>query len=179
MQLPEYQTMMQILRDKRIELGLSLIEVADDVDLSDSQLNRMELARTNGSYQNVQRVWQVLEERESASQEPAESMMVEDITWAYKGEARSEVARKLTSNDFSQLPVRSCDEAIGFVTDFDLMEHPDSEAPIEEIMGKSSITVQPTDSRELVKAILEEGYPAVLVEEDSEYKGIITRFDLI
>ncbi|WP_255151770.1 CBS domain-containing protein [Halorarius halobius] len=179
MQIPEYDTTMQILRDKRIELELSLFEVANEVNLSDSQLNRMELAQTNGSYRNVQRVWQVLQEHDTASQESAESLMVEDIEWAYKGETRADVVSKLTGNDFSQLPVMDEGEAIGFVTDFDLMEHPDPKTPVEDMMGMSAISVEPTDSRELVKAILEEGYPSVLVEDNDGYCGLITQFDLL
>lgn len=170
---------MQILRDKRTDLGLSLFEVAEDVGLSDSQLNRMEHGTTNGSYRNVQRVWQVLQEQEAAAKEPAESVMVEDILWAYEGETRADVAEKLTENDFSQVPVKDDGDAIGFVTDFDLMEHTDPEAPVEDLVRKSAISVEPTDSRKLVKTILEEGYPAVLVREGSQYEGIITKFDLL
>jgi len=168
----------ELLDEKMSEVGISYTGMADEIGVDPSTVSR---SLQNGStkYRHYHTMWEVIREREDPPQPSAESLMVGEMTWTHASETRAEAADKMQDNDFSQLPVKADGEAVGWVTDFSLMENPVPDRPVAEMVGKSMITVGPNDTQELVKSILEEGYPAVLVEESSEYKGIVTRFDLL
>jgi len=179
MQLVDESVLQTILTDKIDDLPNGQVDVASQLDLDASTINRSLNGEIRTPYTRYRAIWKVLKGREEARQESVKSLTVEEITWAHALETRTEAADKMQDNDFSQLPVKADGEAVGWVTDFNLMENSDPDRPVSEIGGKSMITVSPNDSRELIEVILEEGYPAVLVEDDGEYEGIITRFDLL
>lgn len=179
MKLVDEQNFREIIRDRLSEQEMNQVELAEEFGVDPGTISRNLSGATETPYSRYYQIWRILEQRKEQSQEPASSLMTDNIEWVDADDIREVAAEKMTQNDFSQLPVRSGDKAIGWVTDFDLMEHPDSQTVVGDMVGRSMITVHPTDSRELVKSILEEGYPAVLVEEDGYLSGIITKFDLL
>ncbi len=90
----------------------------------------------------------------------------------------------LTSNNVSQLPVLFEGECVGSLTDGELMssviEDPELlDRPVESIMGAPFPVVDSLMEAEGVAQLLTRKNSAVLVREDGEIGGILTRYDLI
>jgi predicted transcriptional regulator len=179
MVLPPEETLRTTLLDKIDEYDVGRVDIAKELNIDSATVTRNLNGDVNTSYSRFQEISQYIRKHENARQKPAKDVMIGDIVWAYEGEERDEIVEKMQENQFSQLPVESEGTAIGWVTDFSLMENPESTTQVSKMIQRSMISVEPQDSVSLIKAILEEGYPAVLVKQDSEYLGIITRFDLL
>jgi predicted transcriptional regulator len=179
MKFPSEASVRRCLSDRIDESQLTQKEIAGRIGLDASQLSRVLNGTHPIKYQHVYSIWNELERESEARQEPAESLMVKDIRWLEANETREDGKRIMQEENFSQLPVREDGEAVGWVTDLALMENPNPDESAIDLISRSMITVEPSDSRQVIIPILEEGYPAVLVEEGSEYLGLLTRFDLL
>lgn len=179
MEIPPYSVITDMIHQKMNELRINQVQLAEDLDFSSAQLSRIINEETNPSYSKVSQIWQLLKSREARQKVPVKELMQPDITWVQKSERRQDAVDKMTKNDFSQLPVQESGEAIGIITDFDLMRHQDHELMISDIVHRNVIEIGPEDSRELAISILEEDHSAILVRESNSYEGIISKFDLL
>lgn len=181
MELPEYETLMQMVRDKLNEVGRNQQELAEALGVNAGTLSRYFAGETEAPYEKLRAMYEVLREWEEQHRQPATELMTEGFTSTTLGETRREAADKMLDGDFSQLPVREMEEGdvVGIVTDTDLMGVHNDEKPIEEIEFHHVIEVARDTDRRLIEKILEEGHPAVLVVDNGTPEGIITRADLL
>ena len=91
---------------------------------------------------------------------------------------------QITTHGVSQLPVVMEGECVGSVTESELMalviENPDRlEEPVEEVMEAPFPVVDSHVDAEEVTHLLTRKNAAVLVREDGDLQGILTRFDVV
>jgi predicted transcriptional regulator len=180
MDLIEYEDLMRRLREKRQEVGLQQKAVAHEVGIDPGFLSKMERHFDDANYRTVYRVWGVIEREASSDDETAGELKASPIVWAETDETHREVRGRMREGKFSQLPVRDeSGEHVGRITESILMANDDTEQPIEELMADRLIEVPHHMGREAVRGILGDDEPAVLVTEDSEPVGIVTKTDLM
>lgn len=119
-----------------------------------------------------------MKERKDEGEKTAEELMNKPIIWASAGEKCSQVSERMQDYAYSQLPVRENLESVGSVSVEDLIGVEDSDVEVRKVMGDSLPEVEPGTSRKEVAEILKDE-SAILVNEDGDYIGIITKSDLI
>lgn len=181
MELPEYRTLTQMIHAKLSEVGRNQKDLAEAIDVNAGTLSRYFAGEATASYENLRAMYEVLREWENEQRQPATELMTDGFTSTTLSETRREAADKMLEGDFSQLPVREMEEGevVGVVTDTDLMGVQNDVKPIEEIEFHHVIEVARDTDRRLIETILEEGHPAVLVDDGGTPEGIITRADLL
>lgn len=181
MDLQKYETLTEMMIDKLNRVGRNKVELAREVDVDPSTLNRNLSGETVAPYPRLKAMWDLLKRWESEQTQPAEELMITEFTSTHLTETRREAADKMIEGDFSQLPVREHKdgEVVGIVTDADLMKVHDDERAISEIDYHHLIRVERDTSRQLVEEILDEGHSAVLVVDNGSPVGFITKYDLL
>jgi predicted transcriptional regulator len=193
--LPTLENLAGWIRQTRKELGLTQTEVGEEAHLSPSQLSRLESAQGNPSYEAVYRVYDVLN---SKLEEPDAGELLrwkrqsigEELSFEYvtPDDTCEEVSRLMEKYEISQLPVVENGEAVGSITETDLMEAKGNleEVSVGEVSGEPFPGVSEEAGVASIRSLLR-AYPAVLIKatdkekEDTvvgRYAGILTRADL-
>lgn len=180
MDLIEYEDLMRRLREKRKEVGLQQKEVAHRADIDPSWLNKMENHGEPALYPTVYRVWEIIKQEESSEKETAGELKASPIKWAKTDQTHRDVRYKMRDERLSQLPVEDeSGDHVGRITESHLMTNDDKEQPIRELIGPQLIEVPHHMGREALAEILMDDEPAVLVTEDGDHVGIVTKTDLM
>lgn len=90
---------------------------------------------------------------------------------------------RMRSSDLAQLPVIDGGRLVGLIDESDLLLHVTTEparfqAPVSDTMTAQLQTLAPASSMQELRAILDRGLTAVVLDQDRFY-GLITRFDLL
>lgn len=165
------------------DLDRSPVDFDDRIDVDSTTIHRNLYGDTKAPYHRLKQILDILNEWENNQTQPAKELMIDEskITYAYLDDTRKEAAGEMLDDDLSQLPVKNSNDGqvVGMLTDSDLMKEHDDETAIADIDYNEAIRVEPNTSRRLVEEILDEGYSAVLVTEEGEVKGMITKYDLL
>lgn len=174
------------IKRKRKEVGLTQQELAKMSGVSQSQIAKIEGQKTRRtpSYRTVEKITGALSRAETDRSKAGEIMSspVKDVGPKDK---MKDAVKTMLKNGFSQLPVVSEGRPVGSISEtrvFKLREEHEAEEVremgVSEVMEPSFPTVnlqEPVDSvRELLR-----NNRAVLVEKNSEIKGIVDRADFL
>lgn len=181
MELPKKETLTDMIQAELDKVGKNQVELAHEIGIDPSTLNRHINEKTNTSYERMREIQEVLQEWKSERRQPAAELMTEGFTSTTLSETRREAAAKMQDGAFSQLPVRETKEGevVGIVTDTDLMKIHDDGTLIDDVEFQHIIKVDKDTDRRLIEEILDQRHPAVLVVDDGSPVGIITRADLL
>ena len=172
------------IRKRRISLGLSLGELARAVGRSDATISRIERGQIRPSYDLVQKILSYLEERESRASPPlrARDVMKREVTTVDGISLVGEAARMMEKGGFSQLPVLEGGRVSGAVSESTLLralaEPEGRRVRVRDVQEEAYPQVGENFPADLLASILTR-YPAVLVLDRGELRGIVTRIDLI
>ena len=172
------------IRKRRTTLGLSLGELARAVGRSDATISRIERGQIRPSYELVQRILSHLEELETRAAPPLRSgdVMKPDVTTVDGISLVGEAARVMEKGGFSQLPVVEAGRVTGAVSESSLLRalaQPNGRrVRVRDVQEEPYPQVGENFPADLLASILTR-YPAVLVLQRGELRGIVTRIDLI
>ncbi|MCI4367847.1 MAG: CBS domain-containing protein [Thermoplasmata archaeon] len=172
------------LRKRRLALGIPLAELAAAVGRSDATLSRIERGQIRPSYELVERILHVLEQREgiAAPALRASNLMNPTVVSLDGGLALSEAARRLEQHGFSQAPVLDGGKITGSISESELLRtlaHPGERAvKVRDVQEPSYPQVDVGFPAELLAPLLTR-YAAVLVSRGGELQAIVTKTDLI
>lgn len=177
--IPDYEMIAEMQHEKLNQLRKNRLDLAEKIDIGESQISRYFNKKTNIKYHTVKQINNVLRNWEEQQRKPARELMMDgEIEWATPEDTCGDAAEKMKANLYSQLPVCDEDGVVGIVTDIDLIEH-ESDDLIGDIDLQHLIQVEQDAPRELLKKILEHDHPAILVVDDGSPVGLVTRFDLL
>lgn len=172
------------IRKRRTSLGLSLGELARAVGRSDATISRIERGQIRPSYELVQKILSHLEQLESRASPPLRSgdVMKRDVVTVDGVSLVGEAARVMEKGGFSQLPVVEAGRVTGAVSESTLLRvlgQPNGRrVRVHDVQEEAYPQVGEGFPADLLAAILTR-YPAVLVLNRGELRGIVTRIDLI
>jgi len=172
------------IRRRRVALGIPLGELARAVGRSDATLSRIERGQIRPSYELVQAMLAYLEHQEglAAPRLTVGDVMSRSLVTIESSAPLTTAAQRLESGAFSQLPVVDGGRAVGALSEAALLKALADPAlrrgRVKDVIERVYPIVDERFPAELLPPILGH-YPAVLVAQAGELKGIVTKADLI
>jgi predicted transcriptional regulator len=172
------------VRKRRLQLGISLGELARAVGRSDATLSRIERGQIRPSYDLVQRILAYLEQHESiaAPHLTAADVMKREVVTVRAEAPLAQAAREMERGAFSQLPVVAGGRVTGSLSETALLralgEPGSRRARVRDVQEPAYPQVDGAFPADLLATILTR-YPAVLVLRHGDLAGIVTKTDLI
>ncbi len=171
------------IRRRRKKLGISQKKLAELVGVSQPLIARIESGRFDPKLSLVKRIFKVLEELEGKSVD-ARSIMHSPVISIQPDERIGKAIEVMIEHDISQLPVVEGKVAVGSITENAIvravMERGSAaeELSVREVMEQPFPSVSPSENLATISRLLLE-HPAVLVVEDGDIVGIITKQDVM
>ncbi len=172
------------LRKLRLRAGISQRELARRAGVSQSLIARLEKGEVNIRLTTLQKILRVLYDA-LADEDRAEHYMTSPVISVKTGTSLREVAALMDSKGISQIPViDENNRVIGTIYETTLLRillrNGESflDKKVEDVMEDPLPIVSPSTPIYIVQQILVK-YPAVLVIDKGEIRGIITKIDII
>ena len=178
MELVPLEKLSHILKKKRQRNGIKQKKAAQIAGISPSHVNRIENNTTNPSYKSIYKLWKTLDQLEQKQPVHAKDLMNQPVDTVSKNDTLEEAAKKMRKNNYSQLPVVENGDCTGRITETRIIESKNPDLSAKEAAGPELMQVQKNTSISVVKEILKDE-PAVLVKNNGELEGIITKADLL
>lgn len=172
------------IRKRRTTLGIPLNELARAVGRSDSTISRIERGQIRPSYELVQRIVSYLEDREGVEAPGlrAGDLMNRNLVFAEGAWTLAATAQAMERGAFSQVPVLENGRITGSISESTLLRalaRPDGRRiRVREVQEDAYPQVDIGFPADLLAGLLTR-YPAVLVLQRGEVRGILTKTDLI
>ncbi|SDJ88683.1 Predicted transcriptional regulator with C-terminal CBS domains [Halovenus aranensis] len=167
------------LRERRLELGLTQSELAENAEVSQPLIARIEGGDVDPRLSTLRRIVNALEEVEGSLLR-ARDLMHTPVTSVAPDESVHETTQLMNERGFSQVPVVREGTPEGLIGMSDIRQRSVEnvgELPVAEVMHESISTVEPDALLDTVDAHLDHN-DAVLVVEGGETVGIITEADI-
>jgi predicted transcriptional regulator len=172
------------IRKRRLSLGISLGQLARAVGRSDATMSRIERGQIRPSYELVQRIVSYLEQHEGVASPhltAADVMNATPVTISANA-ALAQAAQAMDQGAFSQVPVLDEGRVTGSLSESALLRALGSStgrrARVRDVQEAAYPQVDPAFPADLLAQLLTR-YPAVLVAQQGELVGIVTKTDLI
>ena len=173
------------IRRMRKRLGLTQTDLAQRANVSQSLIARIESGSVDPRLSTLKRILEALEES-TKEQRPitAEDVMCQTIVSIGPEDLLAHAAELMRENGVSQLPVIDKGNQIGAILETsivsEIIESPKAlNKKVKEVMLEKLPSVDPKANVEEVYDLITKGKPAVLVEQEGNILGIITKIDLI
>ncbi|MHC1625246.1 MAG: CBS domain-containing protein [Methermicoccaceae archaeon] len=172
------------VRQKRIELGLTQSELASRAGVSQPLIARIESGDVDPRLSTLRRIVDALNSAEQ-QKSTVRDVMHSPVIWVTPDERVGELVRLMDTHGFSQVPVFEEGVCIGSVSADTIAAHITQtgaeltkEMYVRDIMEEPFPTVPLTDDLSVVVNLLRL-HPAVLMVEEGNIMGVITKHDII
>ncbi len=172
------------IRKRRLSLGVSLGQLAGAVGRSDATISRIERGKIRPSYDLVQKILAFLDAREgeAAPHLTARDIVNPRLVTVPAAATVAEAAALMERGGFSQLPVVEGGRVTGSVSEASLLRAlataSGRRSRVRDVQEGAYPLVDPEFPADLLAGLLTR-YPAVLMAERGELRGIVTKTDLI
>ncbi len=173
------------IRRMRKRLGLTQTDLAQRANVSQSLIARIESGSVDPRLSTLKRILEALEESTKEQRyTTAEDVMCQTVISTGPEDLLAHAADLMRENAVSQLPVIDKGKQIGAIVETsivsEIIDSPKAlNKKVKEVMGTHLPSVDPKANVEDVYKLIKEGHPAVLVEQEGKFLGIITKIDLI
>ncbi|PSP45602.1 transcriptional regulator [Halobacteriales archaeon QH_6_66_25] len=167
------------LRQRRTDLGLTQSELAEQADVSQPLIARIEGGDVDPRLSTLRRIVNALQEAEGGLLR-AEDLMNTPIVSVPPDASVREVTEVMDEKGYSQIPVVRDGSPQGLIGTSDIRQRSEEnvgDLPVAEVMHESISIVEPDATIDTVDAHLDHN-DAVLVVEDGRTVGIITEADI-
>lgn len=177
--LHKYERVISHLRRLLDEQDMSQKELSERTEISESHVSRALNEDREASYDKIYRMWKILKQEEAEERVSSVDIMKREIEWAFPDETVGQVGKRAMEMAYTQLPVREDGDHIGWVTT-ETLAGKDSDSPIRPLVQREGFTtVPPYLDVETIQEYLNGEYRAMLVEDEGEFLGIVTPYDLV
>ncbi len=172
------------IKSLRRKYHLTQKQLAERAGVSQSLVAKIEAGRLDPSYSKAQQILQSLEELRNARELKAKDVMQSKIVTAAEPQKVQEIIKVMRSRGISQVPVLRQGNIVGMVSEGAILtamaEHPEriQRLHVRELMEEAPPIVAPTTGLKMLLELLKD-YPAVLVAEKGELRGIISKTDVL
>ncbi len=167
------------LRERRLELGLTQSELAENASVSQPLIARIEGGDVDPRLSTLRRIVNALQEAEGGLRR-AEDLMNAPVTSVEPDASVHETTELMNERGFSQVPVVREGTPQGLIGTSDIRQRSEEnvgDLPVAEVMREAISIVEPDALLDTVDAHLDHN-DAVLVVEGGETVGIITEADI-
>jgi len=165
----------------RKKLGLTQFDLARKSGVSQSLIAKIEAGRIDPSFSNTKKIFAALDELTKKEELTAKDIMNKKIISVNANENVSAAIRTMKKHGFSQMPVEERGKIVGLISERSLLEiinTPKAELRVKEIMEECPPIITPETRLEVISNLLKH-FSIVLVAKKGEYKGLISKTDLL
>lgn len=166
------------LKKMRIEAGLTQIELAKMVGVSQAHIAKIEGEKVDPRLSTVNKILQVLM---GGGGKKCSEIMTREVITAKPDDKVRRVSELMVKHAISQLPIVDGDRVVGTITEETIIRNLSStiaDEKVERIMEPPLPSVPEYTKISTVRPLLQT-YPGVLVTKKGEVVGIITRSDVL
>lgn len=171
------------IKRMRVEKGWTQAELAKKAGVSQALVAKMEQGKVEPSYSKVKSIIEVLLDVPEADKVAAADIANSPVASVKPDDSVSSAVRIMEEHGYSQLPVMDGNVVVGSIGDFCIVKKLESGAlkndvdlMVRRIMDPPFPVVDVGCSVVLVRPLVLH-YPAVLVSDKGEIKGIVTKAD--
>ena len=167
------------LKDRRKELDLTQSELAEQADVSQPLIARIEGDDVDPRLSTLRRIVNALNEAEGGILRAAD-LMHTDVVSVEPDASVHETKALMDERGYSQVPVIRDGTPKGLIGNSDIRHRPEENVgslPVNEVMNESYIAVERDETIDAIDGYLDHN-DAVLVVEDGKTVGIITEADI-
>jgi predicted transcriptional regulator len=167
------------LRERREELELTQSELAEQADVSQPLIARIEGGDVDPRLSTLRRIVNALEEAEGGLLH-ARELMHSPVISVEPDQSVRETNELMDEKGYSQLPVVRDGAPLGLISTSSIRQQAEEnvgELPVADVMNESITTVEPGETLADIESSLDHN-DAVLVKDKGEVIGIITEADI-
>ena len=168
------------IKKVRKKIGLTQTELANRSGVSQSLIAKIESGRIDPTYTKTQKIFAALDDLEKKEEVKAGQLMAARIVSVAPDDSVKEAIAKMKKFQISQLPVIDDHKLVGMVSESTILEAMlNSKAGhVKEVMQESPPIVSKATSIQVVSNLLRH-FPMVVVSEEGNLVGLITKSDLL
>ncbi len=168
------------IKQLRKKLGLTQAELAIRSGVSQSLIAKIESKNIDPSYSNAQKIIETLQIMTNKAEKTAGQIMHKKIIFLKHDEALKSAISIMRKHNISQLPIKKDSKVIGFISESILIDKilEGAYATVEDVMEPSP-PILPLNSTQSAIASLLKYFPLILIENEGEIVGIITKSDFL
>ncbi len=168
------------IKEIRKKFGLTQGQLALRAGVSQSLIAKIEAGRLDPTYSKAQKIFEAIDTLCKKKELKAEQIMNKQIISVKPNDSIKEAIKKMKKADISQMPVIEEHKSIGIVSESIILEALLNKKgnKIKEIMEDSAPVVSKNTTVNAISNLLR-FYPMVLVSQNGELTGIITKSDLL
>lgn len=164
----------------RKKLGMTQTELANRAGVSQSLIAKIESGRIDPTYTKTKRIFAALSDLEKKEEVKAEQLMTAKIISVNPDTSIKEAIGKMKKFQISQMPVIDNNKLMGMVSETTILDAlmKSKGQNVSEVMQESPPIISKITSVQVISNLLKY-YPMVLVSEEGELVGLITKSDLL
>jgi predicted transcriptional regulator len=168
----------------RQKVGLTQIQLAKQVGVSQSLITKVEKGKIEPSYTIARKIFIVLEEELAKQQKEtiAKNICTKNIAYIKADHSIDESIRIMKKYAISQIPVKKDGAIIGSISEETFIKNyekiKNKHVSVEEIMDEPFPTIPEDTHISLIRDILKT-YPAIILLRKGKPSGIITKADIL
>ncbi len=166
----------------RKQLEMTQEELAKEAGVSQSLVAKIESGRIDPSHSKMEDIREVLTEKKVQEEPRAEDLMEDSVKYCHPQEKVETAIDIMQENAISQLPVIKDGDVVGLVTESSLLKNVLEEEyeglTVEKAMDPAPPTVSKETPESAVMTLLKH-FPLVLVAEQGEFVGVVTKADVV
>ena len=168
------------IKEIRKKFDLTQFQLAKIAGVSQSLIAKIEAGRIDPTFSKAKKIFAAIDTLGKKKELKAEQIMTGHIISLKPNDDVRDAIKKMKKANISQMPVIEANKSIGIVSESIILEALLSKKShkIKDIMDDSAPVVSKNTSANAVSNLLR-FYPIVLVSEDGELKGVITKSDLL
>ncbi len=174
------------IKERRKKLGWTQKELAERSGVSQSAIAKIERGKMEPSYSMAVKIFNALDEgeREKYKGKKAKNLMNTDVIFLSPKDRVKKARELMKEHGISQIPVVDKGKVVGMITENDILEGYERHGTgivdllVEDVMGPPPIAVRKDTRMDAIVELLRQEQ-ALLVVENGELVGIITRADIV
>ncbi|MFH1424774.1 MAG: CBS domain-containing protein [archaeon] len=174
--------LLENIQKRRKAIGLTQSELSRLSGVSQSTIAKIESNKISPSYQIAKAIFDALDAQEHETSAKAADIMTRKVITIDSNDTVQTAGKIMREKGISQLPVFEKDHLVGIISERIIVENFDKpslkQKRISEIMSEAPPTIAENAPIKLVSELLK--YSSLIaVYHKSEFKGIITKSDLL
>jgi len=168
------------IKQIRKKLGLTQNELAKRAQVSQSLIAKIESGRLDPTYSNAKKIFSALNDLGTKQEAKAKDLMSNKIISVHQNDTIKESIEKMKRFNISQMPVIEDHKSVGYISESVILEAMLNKKGklIKDIMADAPPVVSKNTSVNAISDLLK-FYSLVLVSDNGQLKGVITKSDLL
>jgi len=168
----------ELIKRMREEAGLTQEELAKATGITQAHIAKIENEKVNPTLSTVNSILSILQSNKKIR---CKDFVTKGVISVKPEDSVNYVVKLMKKNDISQIPIMERGRCIGSISDKTIIRNLDKisgSTEVREIMDDPFPMISSNDSIDIIKTLLEY-HQAVLIIEEGNVVGIVTKHDLL